>query len=84
MHHLALRDEPPNHVGIINRNMKLKAVITKWCDFVARLCQHKYGKVPTFKICGNINATFPYIQIPLDYILPELLKNAARCAFYLK
>lgn len=39
---------------------------------------HKYGKSPAIKLNGHINAVFPYIQAPLDYIIPELLKNAVR------
>ena len=27
---------------------------------------------------GHTGAQFPYIEMPLDYILPELLKNAVR------
>ncbi len=27
---------------------------------------------------GHVSARFPYIEMPLDYILPELLKNAVR------
>ena len=30
------------------------------------------------RISGHTHASFPYIEMPLDYILPELLKNAAR------
>ncbi|CAG0919129.1 unnamed protein product [Notodromas monacha] len=80
MHHLALRDEKrvQDHIGIINTAMRPQSLIVKWCEFVQRMCQHKYTKKPTFKIVGNVNAVFPYIPIPLDYILPELLKNAAR------
>jgi [3-methyl-2-oxobutanoate dehydrogenase (acetyl-transferring)] kinase len=78
MHHLALSQDKPNHVGIINVSMRLKDVIDKWADFVTRLAQDKYGKAPRIKLSGHINATFPYIQLPLDYILPELLKNAVR------
>ncbi|CAG0884418.1 unnamed protein product [Darwinula stevensoni] len=78
MHQLSLHDEQPNHVGIINISMKVKDVLTKWCDFVSHLSQYKYGRSATFKLSGHINAAFPYIQLPLDYILPELLKNAAR------
>ncbi|CAG0924845.1 unnamed protein product, partial [Notodromas monacha] len=79
MHHLALRDEKrvQDHIGIINTAMRPQSLIVKWCEFVQRMCQHKYTKKPTFKIVGNVNAVFPYIPIPLDYILPELLKNAA-------
>ena len=30
------------------------------------------------RISGHTQATFPYIEMPLDYILPEIIKNAAR------
>jgi [3-methyl-2-oxobutanoate dehydrogenase (acetyl-transferring)] kinase len=67
-----------DHVGIINLHLRLKDVIERWADFVIRLAQGKYGKAPRIKLSGHINATFPYIQLPLDYIVPELLKNAVR------
>lgn len=77
-HHLALSEEKPNHVGIINVAMKVKDVVEKWCDFVRKVTIHKYGKAPPFKLNGHVNAVVPYIEVPLDYIIPELLKNAAR------
>jgi len=77
-HHLTLHEERPNHVGIINVNMKLKDVIEKWADFVRKIALHKYGKAPPIRLNGHINAVFPYIEVPLDYILPELMKNAVR------
>ena len=42
------------------------------------VCQNKYGNSPDFVINGHLNATFPYIQPPLEYILTELLKNSFR------
>jgi len=45
---------------------------------VSNLSHSKYGKCPPFKLNGHVNACFPYIETPLDYILPELLKNAVR------
>ncbi len=79
-HHLALaeHDERPNYVGIINVTMKPKEVIDSWIEFVTKLAEHHYGKSPQIRVNGHINAQFPYIQTPLDYILPELLKNAVR------
>ncbi|RWS25856.1 dehydrogenase kinase-like protein [Leptotrombidium deliense] len=77
-HHIALHDERPNYVGVINVGMKPKDLIEKWCQFVKNLSELKYGKSPQFKLNGHINASFPYIETPLDYILPELLKNAVR------
>ncbi|XP_071551412.1 branched-chain alpha-ketoacid dehydrogenase kinase-like isoform X1 [Panulirus ornatus] len=78
MHHLALRENKPNYVGIINVGMKLKEVIERSCQFVSRVAVHKYGRVPQLKLSGHVNAIFPYIELPLDYILPEILKNAVR------
>ncbi|XP_042224119.1 3-methyl-2-oxobutanoate dehydrogenase [lipoamide] kinase, mitochondrial-like isoform X2 [Homarus americanus] len=77
-HHLALRENKPNYVGIINVGMKLKEVIERSCQFVSRVSSHKYGRVPLLKLSGHVNAVFPYIELPLDYILPEILKNAVR------
>ncbi|XP_045620984.1 LOW QUALITY PROTEIN: branched-chain alpha-ketoacid dehydrogenase kinase [Procambarus clarkii] len=77
-HHLALRENKPNYVGIINVAMKLKEVIERSCQFVTRVASHKYGRVPQLKLSGHVNAVFPYIELPLDYILPEILKNAVR------
>ena len=76
--YLCLREERPNHVGIINVAMKPKDLIEKWCRYVTDLTEMKYGKSPCFKLNGHVNCSFPYIETPLDYILPELLKNAVR------
>lgn len=81
-HHLGLHNDNSNgngnFVGVINVSMKLKDIIEKWADFVRQTALHKYGKSPAIKLNGHINAVFPYIQAPLDYIIPELLKNAVR------
>lgn len=47
-----------------------------------RLCEHQYGNAPRVRINGHVAARFPYIPLPLDYVLPELLKNAMRCGTY--
>ena len=47
------------------------------CDFRS-ICEGKYGKAPEMVLNGHLNATFPYIQPPLEYILTELLKNSFR------
>ena len=49
------------------------------CVCVCRsLCESKYGRAPELLVNGHLNATFPYIQPPLEYILTELLKNSFR------
>ncbi|XP_074642435.1 branched-chain alpha-ketoacid dehydrogenase kinase-like isoform X2 [Tubulanus polymorphus] len=77
-HHLALHDNKPNHVGIINVHFSPKSIIERKVEFSRRICEMKYGHAPQVIINGHINATFPYIPQPLEYILGELLKNAMR------
>uniref|UniRef100_A0A8C8IIZ8 Protein-serine/threonine kinase n=1 Tax=Oncorhynchus tshawytscha TaxID=74940 RepID=A0A8C8IIZ8_ONCTS len=68
----------PDFVGIICRRLSPKKIIEKWVDFARRLCEHQYGNSPRVRINGHVAARFPFIPLPLDYILPELLKNAMR------
>ena len=66
------------HYGIINISMNLKHIVDRWAAFVQQITQDKYGYAPEIRISGHVNSKFPYIEMPLDYILPELLKNAVR------
>uniref|UniRef100_A0A665VH56 Protein-serine/threonine kinase n=1 Tax=Echeneis naucrates TaxID=173247 RepID=A0A665VH56_ECHNA len=77
-HHLALHEDNPDFVGIICRRLSPKKIIEKWVDFSRRLSEHQYGNAPRVRINGHVAARFPFIPLPLDYILPELLKNAMR------
>ncbi|XP_040510976.1 3-methyl-2-oxobutanoate dehydrogenase [lipoamide] kinase, mitochondrial isoform X4 [Gallus gallus] len=77
-HHLALHEDKPDFVGIICTRLSPKKIIEKWVDFARRLCEHQYGNAPRVRINGHVAARFPFIPLPLDYILPELLKNAMR------
>ncbi|XP_065715615.1 branched-chain alpha-ketoacid dehydrogenase kinase isoform X1 [Patagioenas fasciata] len=77
-HHLALHEDKPDFVGIICTRLSPKKLIEKWVDFARRLCEHQYGNAPRVRINGHVAARFPYIPLPLDYVLPELLKNAMR------
>jgi len=76
-HHLNLHTKEGN-IGIINLCMNLREVVSRWSSFVTGISEDKYGHAPPIKISGHTSATFPYIEMPLDYILPELLKNAVR------
>lgn len=77
-HHLALHNKCENQVGCINLAMKPKKLIEKWCQYVTVLSEQRYGRTPVFNLTGHLDASFAYIETPLDYILPELLKNAVR------
>lgn len=76
--HIQLHNDNPGQVGVISVELELRKVIENWSDFAGKICEHKYGRAPEVKINGHVSAAFPYIQLPLDYILPELLKNAMR------
>ena len=53
-------------------------VVERCGAFVRTLVRERYGVAPPIRVSGHVGARFPYIEMPLDYILPELLKNAAR------
>lgn len=52
--------------------------VTRGCFVFRAVCEDKFGYAPEIRILGHVNATFPYIPPPLDYILVEVLKNALR------
>lgn len=77
-HHLSLQDEKPNHVGIVSIAFSPRRLVEKRAQYAKTLCEGKYGFAPNVVLNGHLNATFPYIQPPLDYILTEILKNSFR------
>lgn len=70
-----------NWVGIIHRKFSPKKLVENSSRLVSRLCKDKYGATPKVKIDGHTNAQFPYLPLPLEYIMPELLKNAFRATY---
>lgn len=77
-HHLLLQENKDGWIGIINLGMGLRDVVQRWANFVTEMAEEKYGHCPAIKISGHTGTHFPYIEMPVDYILPELLKNAVR------
>ncbi|CAB4034678.1 3-methyl-2-oxobutanoate dehydrogenase [lipoamide] kinase, mitochondrial, partial [Paramuricea clavata] len=77
-HHIGLREEKSDVVGVIVTDLRLKTVIERTADFVKQVCEHHYGVCPEIVIDGHTDASFSYIPAPLEYILLELLKNAMR------
>ena len=67
-----------DYVGIIHKKFSPKKLIDKAGRMVTRICLDKYGVSPKLKIDGHTNVEFPYLSLPLEYILPELLKNSFR------
>lgn len=66
------------YVGIIHKRFSPKKLIEKSGRMVTRICTEKYGMAPKLKVDGHTNVEFPYLSLPLEYILPELLKNSFR------
>ncbi len=75
---LLLSLHQPGHVGLIKLRMSPKEMIEQKKEMVDDLAMDRYGQSPAIKIGGHTLVTFPYVEMPLDYILPELLKNAMR------
>jgi len=67
-----------DYIGIIHKKFSPKKLIDKAGRMVTRICLDKYGVSPKLKIDGHTNVEFPYLSLPLEYILPELLKNSFR------
>lgn len=65
-------------VGIIHKKFSPKYLVEKSARMVSRICLDKYGRAPKLKLDGHTNVEFPYLSLPLEYILPELLKNSFR------
>ncbi|XP_016131089.1 3-methyl-2-oxobutanoate dehydrogenase [lipoamide] kinase, mitochondrial-like [Sinocyclocheilus grahami] len=66
----------PTILQVVNLNGNVNVLIPS--VLLRRLCEHQYGNSPRVRINGHVAARFPFIPLPLDYILPELLKNAMR------
>ena len=77
-HHIALHEERPNHVGIINLKFSPCKLIQAKAEEARELCEFEYGVAPPVILTGHTDAVFPYISQPLDYIIYELFKNAFR------
>ncbi|CAF1182096.1 unnamed protein product [Didymodactylos carnosus] len=77
-HHIQLHEEKPNYTGAICLSFSPKKLIEKSADLVTKLCKAQYGVSPEIRLDGHVNSTFPFIPIPLHYIVPEMLKNAFR------
>lgn len=67
-----------NYIGIINTQLSPARVIKQCADFVTELCEFNYGEAPEIIVTGHVDTTFTYVPVHLEYILTEILKNAAR------
>ena len=82
--HLATKDAQeregiaPNHIGVIDTALRPANVLRSCENFVAEICELKYGVRPSLLINGEVDAQLAHVPVHLEYILTELLKNAFR------
>ncbi|KAM5446154.1 hypothetical protein MaudCBS49596_006840 [Microsporum audouinii] len=69
---------PSNYIGVIDTALKPASLVKVCEEFVAEICELKYGVRPRVVINGEPEATFAHIPVHVEYIITELLKNAFR------
>ena len=75
----AIKHKPdPTQVGVIDLAVRPADILRRCEEFVAEVCEYKYGVRPSLVINGDLAAEFAHIPMHLEYIITELLKNAFR------
>lgn len=68
----------PSFIGVIDTALRPAGVVDSCGEFVADICELKYGVRPRWEIDGDPATTFAFVPNHLEYIVTELLKNAFR------
>lgn len=72
------RPETANYIGVIDTSLRPATTIEMCAEWVADICELRYGIRPRVVINGEPDATFAFVPMHLEYIITELLKNAFR------
>lgn len=82
LHHSSLNpiegQNKGSYNGVIDTALRPADIINTCGNFVAEICELKYGVRPTWRIDGDPDTSFAYVPVHLEYICTELLKNAFR------
>lgn len=70
--------EDPAYIGVIDTALRPASTIESCSDFVADICELRYGVRPRLIINGEPDTTFASVPMHLQYIVTEMLKNAYR------
>ncbi|KAH8108193.1 branched-chain alpha-ketoacid dehydrogenase [Cristinia sonorae] len=73
-------EKSKEYIGVIHLACSPKDMIKMCGSFVSELCEATFGAAPEIIIDGDIDATFVYVPVHLEYILTEILKNAFRAS----
>lgn len=77
--HIALHDkQSPYYIGIVDTKTNPTKLIKSCANFVKELCEIHYGSSPDIIINGQVDTTFTYVSVHLEYIISEILKNSYR------
>lgn len=69
---------PSSYIGVIDTALQPACTIDMCGNFVADICDLKYGTRPTWVIDGEPSTTLAFVPVHLEYIVTEILKNAFR------
>lgn len=73
-------DPRGTYIGVIDTSLRPAATIELCAEWVADICELRYGVRPRIAIGGEPDATFAFVPMHLEYIITELLKNAFRAS----
>ncbi|KDQ33645.1 hypothetical protein PLEOSDRAFT_1061289 [Pleurotus ostreatus PC15] len=68
----------PTCSGVVDMDCSPKEMIKMCGSFVTELCEASLGASPRIEIDGQVDATFAYVPVHIEYILTEVLKNSFR------
>lgn len=77
-HHVSLRHDKEDFIGIICTRTSPKRIIEKCVYNNRRMCEHTLGLSPSVFLSGHTKSCFPHFPSVLEYILQELLKNSMK------
>ena len=72
------RRPPASYNGVIDTRLSPVEIIRNCEEFVAEVCEMRYGVRPSVVINGQVDALLTHVPTHLEYIITELLKNSFR------
>ncbi|KAA1119229.1 hypothetical protein PGT21_018436 [Puccinia graminis f. sp. tritici] len=68
----------PSRTGIVDKKMNLKKTLESVLQFAAELCEGTFGIAPEWRLSGEVEAEVCFVEMHLQYVLIEVIKNALR------
>ena len=74
----AVKGPPASYNGVIDTKLSPAEIIRNCEEFVAEICEMKYGVRPCVVINGQVDVLLTHVPTHFEYIITELLKNSFR------